>query len=318
MKNWTFLLLIILLFTFILVQNDQSRREYNLLSRQFQDSLVSLREQVISQDNKLALQMSLAFYDLPHTISFCDSIFRLENTILGMRVNAELFNLLQKRGSLIILWQRMGTFFPLIEKELVKQAVPDDIKIMVAIESWLDSKAGSYKGARGLMQLMNFRDVIGKLRVNQFVDERLDPIKAIPQGIKYLKYCYKEYQNWLLAIAAYNMGPGALKQQIVSQGVSDYQYLRLSRETEKHLPMILALKIILSDPEKYIPGITRVKQFAPYPNINTKTVRLLKSSSLRDLTREAKISWNDFYKYNQQYRGNSLLPPGNYQVNIPQ
>ncbi|MFH1866515.1 MAG: lytic transglycosylase domain-containing protein [Patescibacteria group bacterium] len=280
---------------------------------QLQDSVRLVQEKF----TKLQNQTFLTGYLVPESITFCDSTYLLGKSEFGQRVQAGLLSNLQRRGSLITLWQRMGRFFTMIEKELAKQALPSDLKYLVAWESWLDPRVYSAKRAAGLMQLTKESAKDQKLVVNKYIDERLDPIKSVPAGFKHFQQNYLQLGDYLLAVAAYNMGAGALNSRVKSQGIEDYVWLNLYQETERYLPSILALKIIFSDPEKYLPGILAIKQFEPYSELSVKEVRLMQRSTLRKLAEIASLSWLEFYQLNPQFLGRYLLPAGKYQVYYP-
>ena len=99
-------------------------------------------------------------------------------------------------------------YFPMIEEELLKAGLPVELRALAIIESALQAKAVSRVGASGLWQFMPVTARAYGLEVNSMVDERFDPYKATVAACKYMKALYNMYNDWSLAIAAYNCGPG--------------------------------------------------------------------------------------------------------------
>ena len=134
-------------------------------------------------------------------------------------------------------------YFPIIEEEIDRIGVPRELKYLPIIESALNPKATSRAGAKGLWQFMFTTGKLYGLRANNYIDERFDPAKATTAALLYLKDLYDMFQNWELAIAAYNCGPGNVKKAILrSGGSTDFWkiYPWLPRETRGYLPGFIA------------------------------------------------------------------------------
>ena len=134
-------------------------------------------------------------------------------------------------------------YFPIIEEEIDRIGVPRELKYLPIIESALNPKATSRAGAKGLWQFMFTTGKLYGLRANNYIDERFDPAKATTAALLYLKDLYEMFQNWELAIAAYNCGPGnvnkALRKADNKGGFWDiYQFL--PKETRGYVPAFIA------------------------------------------------------------------------------
>jgi membrane-bound lytic murein transglycosylase D len=134
-------------------------------------------------------------------------------------------------------------YFPLIEEELDRQGLPYELKILPMIESALQPTAISRAGAAGMWQFMLRTGKNMGLEVNSFVDQRMDPVASTRAACAYLKQLYDIYNDWTLAIAAYNCGPGnvnkALRRAPNAQTYWDiYDYL--PRETRGYVPSFIA------------------------------------------------------------------------------
>ena len=124
-------------------------------------------------------------------------------------------------------------YYPMIEEQLDKYDLPQELKYMPVIESALNPTARSRANAVGLWQFMYGTGKMYKLEVNTFVDERRDPEKSSEAAAKYLQDLYQIYKNWHLVIAAYNCGPGNVNKAIRrAGGAKDYWaiYYYLPRE----------------------------------------------------------------------------------------
>jgi len=142
---------------------------------------------------------------------------------------------------------RAAYYFPLFEEELAKYDLPLEIKYLAVVESALKPTAKSPVGARGLWQFMYNTGKIYNLNVNSYVDERQDPIKATKAACQFLEKLYHMYQDWDLALAAYNSGPGNVNKAIRRSGNHlNYWNIRpyLPRETAGYLPAFYATMYI--------------------------------------------------------------------------
>ena len=90
-----------------------------------------------------------------------------------------------------------------------------------------------------------------KYRINNEIDERYHIEKSTEAACKYLKKAYEKFGNWTIAAAAYNMGRTNVIRQINRQKTDNYYDLVLGDETGRYIYLILAIKQILSDPEKF-------------------------------------------------------------------
>ena len=134
-------------------------------------------------------------------------------------------------------------YFPIFERSLREVGVPDELKFLTVIESALNPHAVSRSGAVGPWQFMYTTAKGYGLVMDNYVDERKDPVQASYAAALYLKDAYNRIGDWLLAIAAYNCGTGAVTRAIArSGGEADFWKVRpyLPRETQNYVPAFIA------------------------------------------------------------------------------
>ncbi len=159
------------------------------------------------------------------------------------------------------LYELSQLYFPLFEEVFDKHNVPLEMKYLAVVESALNPRAKSPVGATGLWQFMYRTGLMYDLEVSSYVDERMDPIKSTEAAAQYLNLLYSMFEDWDLALAAYNSGPGNVNKAIRrSGGNTDYWELRrfLPRETAGYVPSFIAIMYIFEYAEEL--GITTNKK----------------------------------------------------------
>ena len=145
--------------------------------------------------------------------------------------------------------EKRDLYFPLYEKYLKLYNLPDELKYLSLIESGLETKALSNKGAGGLWQFMPYtaRGDFG-LRVDSFVDERFDPERATEAACKYMRQLYRIFGDWHMVLAAYNTGPGNVKRAIRKCGATNFWgiYNCLPSQTRNYVPQYIAITYMMN------------------------------------------------------------------------
>ncbi|GJM33142.1 MAG: lytic transglycosylase [Saprospiraceae bacterium] len=137
---------------------------------------------------------------------------------------------------------RAGLYLPIFEHYLALNGMPDFLKFLPVAESRLKPTVVSSCGAAGLWQFMPATGRHYGLRVNDYVDERLAPYKATEAAVEMLSELYYEFDDWALALAAYNCGPERVAQALKASSCSSYWDIRhlLPRQTQQYIPSFLA------------------------------------------------------------------------------
>lgn len=146
--------------------------------------------------------------------------------------------------------EKRDLYFPIYEKYLKLYNLPDELKYLSLIESGLDPKALSNKGAGGLWQFMPYtaRGDFG-LRVDPIIDERFDPERATEAACKYMRQLYRIFGDWHLVLAAYNTGPGNVKRAIRNcRGNNTFWgiYNCLPKQTRAYVPQFIAMTYMMN------------------------------------------------------------------------
>lgn len=208
-------------------------------------------------------------------------------------------------------------WFPVIEPILRNNGIPDDFKFIALVESGLTNIV-SPAGATGYWQLLEGTAKAYGLEVNNEVDERYSIEKSTEAACKYFKEAYKQFNNWTLVAASYNMGIGGVQKQLDKQKVGSYYDLFLNDETARYIYRIIAIKELFTHPKNY-GYVLRKKDF--YPPIPTKKITI--DSGINDLAEFALnrgISYKILKYFNPWLRKNHLTNKSKkaYRLNIPE
>lgn len=149
----------------------------------------------------------------------------------------------KRREHLANIISRSQLYFPIFEEYLDKYNLPLELKYLAVIESALDPRAKSKSGAVGLWQFLYHSGSMFNLNVSTYMDQRSDPVLATEAACQYLEYLYRIFNDWQLALAAYNGGPGVVQKAIErSGGKTDYWELRpyLPDQVKGYVPAFIA------------------------------------------------------------------------------
>ena len=220
------------------------------------------------------------------------------------------------RRSVSFMLGAQNFYIPLFEEALEAEGLPLELKYLPVIESALEPTATSRVGAAGLWQFMIPTARKFGLTINSLVDERRDPIKSSWAAARYLKELYNRYNDWTLAIAAYNCGPSNIAKAIKrAGGVKDYWaiYPYLPRETRGYVPAFIAANYVMNYYCDH--NIPAMKTRVP---IETDTVVVTRNISLAQIAGACGLDLEALTAMNPQYR-TGLVPgyPEPYAIRMP-
>lgn len=233
------------------------------------------------------------------------------------RIDREIIVNTYYQSASILHFKKAARWFPVIEKILAEEGVPDDFKYLAVIESGL-ANVISPAGAVGYWQLMKNTAIELGMTVNDVVDERYDVVKSTYAACKYLKNAYAEFGSWTMVAASYNMGINGLRKQVSQQGLEDYHGLYLNSETSRYIPRLLAVKEIMKNPKKYGYHFRDSHLYRPL-----KTKAIVVDTEVKDLVALAKanqITYKHLKVFNPWMRKTFLpAPPAGkpYTIEIP-
>jgi membrane-bound lytic murein transglycosylase D len=275
---------------------------------QLMDSLIWFENQGLSED--------LAIYgDSIIPAIGMDSIIAARiaglnvNTPFDLQYNDDVHRFIQmylRRHEMVSRMLGLAEFyFPLFEETLDRNDMPLELKYLAVVESALNARARSRVGAQGLWQFMYNTGKIMGLHINSLVDERNDPYKSTEAACAYLKKMYGIYDDWSMALAAYNAGPGNVNKAIRrSGGKRTYWEIRpfLPRETQGYVPIFIAVNYIMNYAAEH--GIRPTP--AMYTYFQVDSVQIRETLSFEILSEALNIPVEQIEALNPMYRKNII------------
>jgi membrane-bound lytic murein transglycosylase D len=192
-------------------------------------------------------------------------------------------------------------YFPMFEESLAAQNIPLEIKYLSVVESALNPRAVSRVGATGLWQFMYQTGKQYGLKVDTYVDERSDPLKASNAATQYMKNMYAIFGDWDLVLASYNTGPGNVAKAIRrSGGKQNYWNIRpyLHKETQGYVPAFLATMYIFEYHKEH--GIKPDRAIANH--FATDTVMVKKALTFKQIADLLDVSVAELQFLNPSYK----------------
>lgn len=194
-------------------------------------------------------------------------------------------------------------YFPIFEDAFARQNVPLEIKYLAVVESALNPKAVSKMGATGIWQFMYGTGKQYALKIDSYIDERSDPLKATAAASEYMTKMYNVFGDWELVLASYNSGPGNVTKAIRrSGGKTSYWDIRnhLPKETQGYVPAFLATMYLFEYHKEH--GIN--PQRAVVKNFETDTVQIKNQMSFKQIADLLDMPQSQIQLLNPSYKLN--------------
>ncbi len=310
MRKTTYILLMLLCIapflniTAVIDNNDTEIPTLSKDSEKFDDSLVIL--------------MSNLMNNFPQ---YTDEEYRQRLQELSGQIDYRLDPLVKERilirtetyrASTENLLGRSDIYFPIFEEHLAKYNIPHHLKYLSIIESHLNPIAKSVASAVGLWQFIPSSGKMFGLEINNYVDERSDTYKASEAAAKLLNVLFVKYNDWALAMAAYNCGAGRVDNAIKAAKSNDYWVVRnyLPKETQKYVPFFMAMVYV----GEFYESHDLIPSKVPQDLVLTDTIHMTGGISMFDLAKDLELSIDTLKFLNPSYRRNYIPQSPNGQI----
>jgi membrane-bound lytic murein transglycosylase D len=210
---------------------------------------------------------------------------------------------------------RGSPYMPRMKKIFKEEGIPATLAYLSIVESACNPNAYSRAKAAGMWQFIAGTAKRYGLTVDFWEDERFDPERSARASARYLKDLNDNFDDWYLALAAYNCGEGRIQKRLAHGAKDDFWDMRnkrsLVRETREYVPAILAAILVASDPAAYGFDAPAEKELDPVEEVAIPT-----ATDLRVLARCANVPLEALQALNPSLR-RLMTPPRNYSLRIP-
>ena len=248
-----------------------------------------------------------------------------KKSLINERINKQIALFSQSPGYLYQVAERARPYLYHIVEGLNTNQLPLELALLPIVESGYQPTAFSPKGAAGLWQFIPSTGKDYDLKQSNHYDERLDIVASTRAAIRFLSDLKSHFNgDWLLALAAYNCGQGAVDKAIsrnLAEGLEvDYWSLRLPEETQDYVPRLLALSNIFANPDNYNLKFAPIKN-EPYfvkVKINREVdIRYLTDKKFTVLAKLSNLSHEQFSRLNPGYLNPAVSADGAYAFLLP-
>lgn len=230
-------------------------------------------------------------------------------------VEAELNFLTTARRDVIARWLARGDYYEsFVERVFTGHGIPSDLHHLGMIESGFVANARSRVGATGFWQFMPATARGLGLRIEDNVDERMDPVRSTRAAARHLRSLYRELGDWSLAAAAYNAGSGRINRGMAAFGANNFWDLAsrgdLAAETKQYVPRLYAMTVIGRDRERF--GFAR----SASSGFAFDSVQIEYAVPFSELARMSELTMEELTSMNPHLIGQST-PSGGYWLWVP-
>ena len=220
--------------------------------------------------------------------------------------------------SLMQAWlRRANRYGAMIERTLETEGLPRDLRCVAMAESGFDPTVRSNRGALGLWQFVPRTGSEYELRQDRWIDERMDPVASTRAAARMLSDLQRRFGRWELALAAYNMGYGALLRAIRKYNTNDYWTLAeleagLPFETTIYVSKILACSVVMRNTETF--GFGDLTRDEPH---DVRDFEVPGGTTLAQIARAAEVDREELVALNPHLKRGRVPPGPDYAVHVP-
>ena len=265
-----------------------------------------------------------SFFELPQQIKAVNLDKKFDFAGEVVPINVDTKERLDRELSVNAYWQSTTLlnikmsfkYFPIVERILKEQGVPDDFKYLAIAESGLRNVTSS-ASAKGFWQFMKPAAMEMGLEISDEVDERLHLEKSTMAACAYVKQMYKRFGTWTNVAGAYNVGPTSFARSLAEQKETSYYDLNINEETSRYLFRIIAIKEIVKNPSDFGYYLEDEHKYQPQ---NLKDIKITSSIlSLTDFAHENGLTYRMLKFYNPWLISSKLtVSPGKeYTIKVP-
>ena len=212
------------------------------------------------------------------------------------------------RERMEIYLSRSSRYISMMKEVLREYRLPEELVYAAMIESGFSPQARSFANAVGYWQFIEGTAKRYGLKVNNYVDERKDPVLSTRAAAEYFKDLYGIFGSWHLALASYNAGEYRINRFVMRYYTRDFWFLSskksFPKETANYVPKFIAAYRISQDPDKY--GFKNIQYENP---LEYDTIKLSFPVSLKKLSQKLEVDYKNLQRLNPGYRGEYVHVP---------
>lgn len=303
----------------------QAQSEVEMMTKRYTDAYDSLINSFYLRQFSHSRLLSSREFNLDEFDALPDSVIAARlaalHTVIPMTFNSEVrsyirFYLRYMSRRLDVMLSLGQYYHPMFEDALSRYGVPEELKYLTIVESAMNPMATSRVGAAGLWQFMYSTGKLYGLEVNSVVDERRDVYKSTYAAAHFISDLHGVFDDWTLAIAAYNCGPGNINKAIArSGGKRNFWeiYYFLPRETRGYIPAFIAVTYVMNYYQEH--GLRPVAVKVP---VRTDTVMVERDVLLQFVEEMTGVDDEELRTLNPQYRADYIPgSTGRYPLCLP-
>lgn len=303
----------------------QAQSEVEMMTKRYTDAYDSLINSFYLRQFSHSRLLSSREFNLDEFDALPDSVIAARlaalHTVIPMTFNSEVrsyirFYLRYMSRRLDVMLSLGQYYHPMFEDALSRYGVPEELKYLTIVESAMNPMATSRVGAAGLWQFMYSTGKLYGLEVNSVVDERRDVYKSTYAAAHFISDLHGVFDDWTLAIAAYNCGPGNINKAIArSGGKRNFWeiYYFLPRETRGYIPAFIAVTYVMNYYQEH--GLRPVAVKVP---VRTDTVMVERDVLLEFVEEMTGVDDEELRTLNPQYRADYIPgSTGRYPLCLP-